>query len=253
MEFEHGPDTPILLQRIQEWIERGDTNFPLTLSDLNIISFPQLPESVEKLYCHGSYDNIHPLTSLPTLPSSLKVLKCHYTNISSLPELPSSLMVLFCANTNISNLPEFPPNLVGLNCENINITSIPKLPSTLKYLTINKCKKLVDILEIPQTLVTFSCEDTNLYLLPELLDPWWMSCRECPNLFVQSIERESTESYIKRWQPIWEKMREIERRDETILRCKAVKEELMEKTWHPQRVFNWCFDEEEKLDLRMNE
>jgi hypothetical protein len=34
-----------------------------------------------------------------------------------------------------------------------------------------------------------------------------------------------------------------------VKQCKAVKGELMERTWHPDRVWNWCFDEEEKREI----
>lgn len=34
-----------------------------------------------------------------------------------------------------------------------------------------------------------------------------------------------------------------------VKQCKAIKGELMERTWHPDRVWNWCFDEEEKREI----
>jgi hypothetical protein len=34
-----------------------------------------------------------------------------------------------------------------------------------------------------------------------------------------------------------------------INQCKKIKGELIERTWHPDRVWNWCFDEEEKRDF----
>lgn len=34
-----------------------------------------------------------------------------------------------------------------------------------------------------------------------------------------------------------------------IKQCKSIKCELMEKTWHPSRVWDWCFDEDEKREI----
>jgi hypothetical protein len=31
--------------------------------------------------------------------------------------------------------------------------------------------------------------------------------------------------------------------------CGRIKGELIERTWHPDRVWNWCFDEEEKREI----
>ena len=41
----------------------------------------------------------------------------------------------------------------------------------------------------------------------------------------------------------------VARRATAVGRCKTVKGELMERTWHPDRVWNWCFDEEEKREI----
>lgn len=38
-------------------------------------------------------------------------------------------------------------------------------------------------------------------------------------------------------------------RDEIRARCVLVKGELIERTWHPDRVWNWCFDDEEKREM----
>ena len=32
-------------------------------------------------------------------------------------------------------------------------------------------------------------------------------------------------------------------------RCLTFKEELLEKTWHPDRVLNWCFAIDEALNI----
>lgn len=35
----------------------------------------------------------------------------------------------------------------------------------------------------------------------------------------------------------------------SVRRCGRIKKELIERTWHPDRVWNWCFDEEEKREI----
>lgn len=40
-----------------------------------------------------------------------------------------------------------------------------------------------------------------------------------------------------------------QRQNESVARCRAIKGELIERTWHPDHVWNWCFDEEEKRGL----
>lgn len=34
-----------------------------------------------------------------------------------------------------------------------------------------------------------------------------------------------------------------------VRRCGRIKGELIERTWHPDRVWDWCFDEEEKREI----
>jgi hypothetical protein len=37
-----------------------------------------------------------------------------------------------------------------------------------------------------------------------------------------------------------------------VRRCARIKGELIERAWHPRRVWNWCFDEEEKREIGTN-
>jgi hypothetical protein len=41
----------------------------------------------------------------------------------------------------------------------------------------------------------------------------------------------------------------IPSRDDLRIRCRLIKGELIERTWHPDRVYDWCFDDEEKQEL----
>lgn len=53
---------------------------------------------------------------------------------------------------------------------------------------------------------------------------------------------------VEGWWSFWEKIPvKVKRR--ISFRCMTFKEELLEKTWHPDRVARWCFDIEETSDL----
>jgi hypothetical protein len=53
---------------------------------------------------------------------------------------------------------------------------------------------------------------------------------------------------IEQWWGFWEKMPASTRR-RIRFRCLSFKEELLEKTWHPDRVLNWCFAIDEALKI----
>jgi Leucine-rich repeat (LRR) protein len=122
----HGPDTPILLERIAKCI--ADNLVNLDLSYLNITSLPPLPEHVRELNCHNTN-----ITFLPDLPERLVILSCARTCLTSLPALPVSLAMLTCARTPITSLPELPKHLTALWCESTLLTTLPELPVTLTY------------------------------------------------------------------------------------------------------------------------
>ncbi len=213
----HGPDTHIALQRVKEWIKKGDSSASLNLSYLNITSLPPLPNSLQYLHCNGTQ-----ISYLPPLPDSLQFLNCSYTQISSLPPLPNSLQYLFCSNIQITSLPSLPNSLQHLFCSNTQITSLPPLPDTLRQL---------------------NCPYTQITSLPPLPDSLqYLYFYNCPNLLLKKEKDESVQNYEARWKVV----REALRREEAIQRCKAVKEELMTKTWHPDRYLQWCIDEEER-------
>ena len=65
----------------------------MDVSGKDLTSLPELPNSLEILYC-----NNNKLNSLPELPNSLERLWCHNNKLNSLPELPNSLKTLWCHN-----------------------------------------------------------------------------------------------------------------------------------------------------------
>ena len=40
-----------------------------------------------------------------------------------------------------------------------------------------------------------------------------------------------------------------QRKIETLRQTAKIKEELIATTWHPDRVMDWCFDDEEKKEI----
>ena len=136
-----------------------------------------------------------------------------------------------------------------LNLSNLRLTSLPPLPASLKVLYCSNTP-LSTLPELPASLQELVCFKTPLTTLPELPASLKdLCCYNCPNLIIQRKQDETIQDYTKRWKVIYE----ILRRDEIILCCKAVKEELMIKTWHPSRVIDWCWDEEEKAEWRQYE
>ncbi len=220
----HGQDTDIALQRIQEWIQQGDSNVLLDFSSLNITSLPPLPDSLQKLYCYKTQ-----ITSLPPLPGSLQLLNCSHTKITSLPPLPKSLKCLNCSHTKITSLPPLPTSLKELYCYSSTITYLPSLPASLKK---------------------FFCSITQITSLPSLPNSLTdLYCKNCPNLLLQREEGESVQNYESRWKSFREKIT----RDRCLQCCKAIKEELMAVTWHPDRYLQWCIDEEERSFWKQGE
>ena len=210
-------DSEIALQRVEEWIQNGDVEKTLILRNLKINSLPPLPASLQVIDCSNT-----PITSLPPLPDSLKILACNYTKITSLPPLPKSLQCLFCSDTPITSLPPLPDSLNSLTCFHTKITSLPSLSDSLKLI------------------YCFNTPITSLPPFPASLDS--LMCYNCPNLLIQRKENESIQAYEARWKVFREKIV----RDRCVQRCKAVKGDLMAKTWHPKRFETWCLDVQEQ-------
>ena len=63
------------------------------------------------------------LKVLPDLPDSLQKLYCHYNQLRVLPDLPDSLQYLYCYNNQLQVLPQLPDSLQQLYCWNNPIES----------------------------------------------------------------------------------------------------------------------------------
>ena len=77
---------------IAAWVEKGDANETLDLSNMNLDKLPPLPPNVLKLNCRNNN-----LTEL-TLPPNLGILYCNGNPIKQRPELPQSIALIDCDN-----------------------------------------------------------------------------------------------------------------------------------------------------------
>ena len=216
--------------------------YMLACSDCRISDLPPLPSSLSILDCNNT-----DITSLPLLHNlPLNNLKCENTKITSLPPLPSSMFYLQCGNTEIKFLPPLPDKLVHLYCSNTGLTSLPSpLPKSLTYFNCEGCK-IEEYPSLPSEMcfISFPKNETTPF---ELKDYHFHISRWCPNNFSQLCEEstcvhETPEEFYKIWKEKFDK--NIKERN--VKRCKSVKGDLMEKTWHPARYQSWCLDVKEQ-------
>lgn len=199
------------------------TSFPPNLKELyighNYIKrIENLPDSLEVLHIPGSYS----ITKLPPLPSNLKKLVLNFSHhVEELPDLPKNLEELVVQDVPLKVLPHLPKTLTKLNIWSTGVTELSYLPDTLEALNIMNTK-ISFIPNRPKNIKSLLCYD-------------------CSSLQVQISNKDSIQSYFKKWIPIWEE----EQKKKAIAACKSVKEDLMIATWHPKRV-DWWMDEEEK-------
>ena len=74
----------------------------LHISNTQIISLPELPNTLQELICY--YNDS--LSSLPVLPNTLMKLHCFGCKITYLPSLSNTLRELYCFENQLTSLPE---------------------------------------------------------------------------------------------------------------------------------------------------
>jgi len=88
------PSKPLCGSIIAKWIEEGDPDATLNLSDMN-------------------------LTKLPPLPPTVRVLNCRNNSLKELTDLPPSLVILYCNGNQIEQRPVLPRGLAIIDCDNV--------------------------------------------------------------------------------------------------------------------------------------
>jgi Leucine-rich repeat (LRR) protein len=150
-------------------------------------------------------------TVLPNLKKykNLLILNCPNNKLTILPELPNTLIKLYCWFNQLTTLPKLPDTLIRLNCFNNLLTTLPKLPDTLKHINCSYNPQLL-----------------NIYLSYDLDDI--RKIQKFKLIYYQRKIHKSIINFIKRY------------------RFKKIQEELIIKTWHPNRFFDWCLSIDDK-------
>lgn len=136
----------------------------INVSFKNLTYLPDLSRftKLEELYCKNNE-----LVSLPQLPNSLKRLCCENNQLSSLPELNDNLILLSCCDNELVLLPQLPNSLESLYCENNQLRSLPQLPNNLESLYCEN-NELRSLPPLNDNLYVLMCDNNPIYYLPYL-------------------------------------------------------------------------------------
>ena len=131
----------------------------------------------------------------------------------------------------LTELPPLPHTLERLYCDRNYLIRFPHLPYNLRCLcaSYNNIEELPE--EIPESVREFYCANNRLKTIPEYLPKFKFYSFE-KNEFPSNIAFEPIEQYHKR-------VLEYVERKSTLNRTALIKEELIEKAWHPDRVIKW--------------
>lgn len=153
------------LQRIEDWITKGNPKALLNLSECNLTRLPPIPPNVKNLDISRNH-----LNSLAGVPPSVTMLRCCSNELCHLYDLPPKLRYLDCAgNQCLKSIDSNVDSIVVLNCSYCrHITEIIRLPNELICLITKDCYNLRKIKSLPPNLQTLNCEETCLRTLPPL-------------------------------------------------------------------------------------
>jgi hypothetical protein len=130
--------------------------------------------------------------------------------LRSIPNLPNGFKELYCTGVPfVRTLPPLPEGMTILSAyKNEQLESLPKLPSTLKELYIH---------------------NTSIGLLHDMPDSLTvLEAHDCPYLPIEFCYRETPQEYNRRLEEFF--------KDGAMKMCKAIKEELLDLTWGPDRI-----------------
>jgi hypothetical protein len=144
------------------------------------------------------------------LPQTMTYFACCGNQLTSLNHLPSTLDVLFCVNNQLTSIKNIPPILKWFVCADNQLTSLDKLPPTISWLNcsdnlLNSIYFTDDPICLLEKPLFFKCENNNFLYEPTIED----------------ITKESFKLYYRKVHP------------------PMYKEELMQKVFHPTRVWNY--------------
>ena len=207
------------IDKIPENLKYATNLKTLVLSRNNIKVLENLPPNIEVLIC-----NMNKIEKIVELPKSLLSFTCNYNKLTSLTNLPPKLMYLDCADNKIEKIEKLPDSLFYLDCSANNLKKLPRLPKGLIKL-YTQYNYLECLPTLPEGLQILSYHDNNniseIDYLPKSLTNLY---NETPYIFMFDF----VESVRKKL----EKQRYKHRID-------TIKEELMMKAWHPDRIEKW--------------
>jgi Leucine-rich repeat (LRR) protein len=181
----------------------------LTLDDNLITEFTEFPSSVESLYlCRNPVRG-----PLPPFPATLERLTICGLGLKSLPTLPPKLQLLRASENDLTSLPVLPKTLKDICVGHNRLTHLPTpLPPNLEVLGAvwNRIGHLPDPEEFPKTITSF-----------------WFDGNALPN----EEDGESLEEYLAEVKRLNSKYKA-----RITKRTQAIFEELMQLTWHPDRI-----------------
>jgi uncharacterized repeat protein (TIGR01451 family) len=137
--------------------------------NLNISTYPDLPEGLETLYCYG-YSFIKPL------PSTLKYLYAGSSNsvngpLTTVPPLPAGLLLLDIQGNSVTSLSPLPADILYVNARGNQLTSIP-VNGTLQHIISLNCSnnQLTSLPPINSAeLKTINCSNNHISSLGDLV------------------------------------------------------------------------------------
>ena len=230
--------------------------YSLVLEDLYLDKLPQLPQNLTIFSIDGTM-----IKKLPPLPPRLVYLDISNTDIEKYPaDVPDTVENIFITGSRISSINRLPKNIKSLDIHDSPfeflpdlhegleeiyikgtlISSIPKLPSTLKVLSAYCLRTLTSLPPLPQDLKEIYVHDTSIVLLhdiPETVVEF--QCHNCPNLLIAPDQDDDAVKYRARWDNYF--------KDNAMKLCKTIKEELMMRMYHPDRIS--CLIEKYGIDI----
>jgi Leucine-rich repeat (LRR) protein len=203
---------------------------------------PILPPYLDILFCKRTE-----LETLPELPTSLVHMTIDQSKITTLPKLPHGFRQIWCSyNPNLTHLPpELPSTLITFVCIDTPITTLPPLPDGLTSLSIDHTyiKQLPPVLPLHLRILSFqSCGITTLPELPSTLTIIRPNGSCLPVLIYETENMKPYVYYnrVMKFKAFIAGLDEYFTMKRITQRCKIVKQELIEYTWHPSRILTWC-------------
>lgn len=214
---------------MQEWLQEyleseRDSMFQnetLSLPGRSIKEIDWLPENRYKINLSCNL-----LERLPTLHSYISYLILYNNKLYQLPVLPRRLRYLRVDGNPLTELPDLPQSLRVLQASFCRLLELPKLPANLEILNVS-FNHLRELPPLPEGLYELDIRGNEIQELPYLPESLQL---------IRFGENPQLKSFLGCSLPV---LREKIKRRIAKHRCSVFKEELMMKTWHPDRLWAW--------------